>query len=215
MKFTTRMGFYPTREAIQKSLGFETATQQPTNFQHYTLTFVLFFFIMGLGVAVRSLGIVYSLVGGFAATTLSYILPAATYLVTRWRVDDQPSPTLTAAQTLTVTPTLSSKYCDEFKSPIFTPSFDAQSCSSSSRLLPSPAPNYCYSYYDEEDISTVDGGEIIPDDDDSECDENSVMAAESLQRPKIGFLDVIAVILVVWGLIVMSSSVYGVLKDQQ
>jgi sodium-coupled neutral amino acid transporter 11 len=68
-----RLGFYPTREAVQKALGFETATKQPNQVQHYTVTFVLFFFILLGGITVRSLGKVYGLVGGISATTLAFI----------------------------------------------------------------------------------------------------------------------------------------------
>lgn len=77
------MGFYPTREAVQKLLGFETATRQPSQMQHYLVTIVLFIVITLLGVSVRSLGKVYALIGGFAATFLAYILPAFACLVTR------------------------------------------------------------------------------------------------------------------------------------
>lgn len=77
-----RMAFLPTREAVQKLLGFETHTRQPTATQHYAVTAVLFLIIMYIGITVQSLGKVYALVGGFAATTLAYIIPAAAYLFT-------------------------------------------------------------------------------------------------------------------------------------
>lgn len=77
------MGFYPSREALQKSLGFETLEKQPTDFQHYGTTIGLSVILTILGVYVRSLGKVYALVGGVAATTLAYILPASAYLATR------------------------------------------------------------------------------------------------------------------------------------
>lgn len=77
------MGFYPTREAVQKLLGFETATRQPSQMQHYLVTIGLFLVITVLGISVRSLGKVYALIGGFAATFLAYILPAFACLVTR------------------------------------------------------------------------------------------------------------------------------------
>lgn len=77
------MGFYPAREAVQKLLGFETADRQPTRLQHYSVTVVVFMVILYLGVTVQSLGRVYALIGGFCATSLAYIVPAAAYLVTR------------------------------------------------------------------------------------------------------------------------------------
>ncbi|KAI9487551.1 MAG: transmembrane amino acid transporter protein-domain-containing protein [Benjaminiella poitrasii] len=83
MILTIPMGFYPTREAVQKILGFETAICQPSNSQHYVVTVVLFTVLTVLGIVVRSLGKVYALIGGFAATSLAYILPAIACLVTR------------------------------------------------------------------------------------------------------------------------------------
>ncbi|KAI8985820.1 transmembrane amino acid transporter protein-domain-containing protein [Pilobolus umbonatus] len=83
MILTIPMAFYPTREAVQKLLGFETATRQPNNIQHYTVTVALFVIITVLGIKIRSLGKVYALIGGFAATFLAYILPAIACLVTR------------------------------------------------------------------------------------------------------------------------------------
>lgn len=77
------MGFYPTREAVQKLIGFETKTQQPSQTQHYIVTVLLFAFITVLGISVRSLGKVYTLIGGFAGTCLSYVLPAAACLISR------------------------------------------------------------------------------------------------------------------------------------
>jgi sodium-coupled neutral amino acid transporter 11 len=76
------MSFHPTREAVQKSLGFETADKQPTNIQHYTTTILLFGVILGMSSIIKSLGTVYSVVGGFSATTLSNILPAFAYFIT-------------------------------------------------------------------------------------------------------------------------------------
>ncbi|KAI7906162.1 uncharacterized protein BX663DRAFT_254162 [Cokeromyces recurvatus] len=77
------MGFYPTREAVQKLLGFETATTQPNHIQHHVVTILLFTILTILGIVVRSLGKVYALIGGFAATFLAYILPAMACLITR------------------------------------------------------------------------------------------------------------------------------------
>ncbi|KAI8330607.1 transmembrane amino acid transporter protein-domain-containing protein [Chlamydoabsidia padenii] len=83
MILTVPMAFYPAREALQKSLGFETSDKQPTNTQHYITTIILSILITILGLYIRSLGKVYALIGGVAATTLAYILPALSYLVTR------------------------------------------------------------------------------------------------------------------------------------
>ncbi|KAI9490783.1 transmembrane amino acid transporter protein-domain-containing protein [Zychaea mexicana] len=244
MIFTIPMCFYPTREAVQKSLGFETATKQPTQVQHYIVTVVVFVILMATGITVNSLGKVYSLAGGFAATTLSNILPAAAHLVTRYR-RRQPaaaasaadcSPTLTTAPTLTVAPTLSTntnnyKILDD-KTTLSLPApivgSDVQSsCSSSPRVLPvnynhdngrgTPPPTYNYTYYpyDEEDVSTVDGAEMLADDSDSLSSYAS--AEEPLeqpqQRPRLQFLDIIAVVLIFWGLLVMFLSVSSVLTE--
>lgn len=77
------MAFYPAREALQKTLGFETSEKQPTSSQHYGSTILLSIVITLLGLYIRSVGKVYALIGGVAATTLAYILPAASYLATR------------------------------------------------------------------------------------------------------------------------------------
>ncbi|KAI9279801.1 hypothetical protein BY458DRAFT_12434 [Sporodiniella umbellata] len=77
------MAFHPTREAVHKLLGFETANRQSTQWQHYSVTLVLFVVITFLGITVRSLGKVYALIGGLAASCLAYILPALAYLLTR------------------------------------------------------------------------------------------------------------------------------------
>ncbi|RUS16905.1 hypothetical protein BC937DRAFT_90665 [Endogone sp. FLAS-F59071] len=74
------MGFYPARSAVQKSLGFETATRSPTTLQHYAVTFVLFFVTLAFGATLTRLGKVYQVVGGFASTYLAYIFPGLAYL---------------------------------------------------------------------------------------------------------------------------------------
>ena len=135
------MGFYPTREAVQKSLGFETATQQPTDWQHYTVTFILYAVLLATGVVIRSLGKVYALVGGLSATTLSFILPGAAYLVTRRCTNERVAPILTST-------TVVAAYDDFDKTPVFQ---DTASVASSSR------------YFDEEDASTVNGTEPMDD----------------------------------------------------
>ncbi|KAG1558289.1 hypothetical protein G6F49_004630 [Rhizopus delemar] len=83
MILTIPMAFHPTREAIQKLLGFETAERQPNKIEHYVVTLMLFIIITTLGITIRSLGKVYALIGGFAATCLAYILPSIAYLITR------------------------------------------------------------------------------------------------------------------------------------
>ncbi|KAL9555031.1 hypothetical protein MBANPS3_002541 [Mucor bainieri] len=192
MILTIPMGIFPTREAIQKSLGFETASKQPTNTQHYTVTIVLFAVILGLSVAVRSLGTVYSIVGGFSATTLAYILPAASYLVTRSVYyknmssqsilnSSQPKnfigvfPTLTGSTTLTPDE-------NDLKAPF---SWDTASCSSSSaRHL-----NF------DDDVATVDGEEINEPD----------LGMYASLKPT-WFLDIAAGMLIIWGFGVMFLS---------
>lgn len=219
MIFTIPMCFYPTREAVQKMLGFETATRQPTQMQHYVVTVLLFALLMGTGIAVRSLGKVYSLSGGIAATSLAFILPATCYLVTRWRsTTPYRVPTLTNAPTLSIPPppmppvlgsTLASKLIDDksallYASPL---SSDTQSCSS-----PRLTPVYpTYSYYDEEDVSTVDGGEILPDDSSDSASVKSV--SSMMERTTFGLLDFMAVCLILWGFFVMFVSVSSVLTE--
>ncbi|KAG0174469.1 hypothetical protein DFQ28_006461 [Apophysomyces sp. BC1034] len=83
MILTIPMAFYPTREAVQKSLGLETQTRQPTQVEHYILTVVLFLGITAIGISIRSLAKVYSVIGGFSASTLAYVLPAVAYLATK------------------------------------------------------------------------------------------------------------------------------------
>ncbi|KAI8388455.1 transmembrane amino acid transporter protein-domain-containing protein [Radiomyces spectabilis] len=148
MVLSIPVAFFPTREAVQKSLGFETATKQPTTFQHYIVTIVLFVILLITGVTVKSLGKVYALVGGVSATTLAFILPACAYLVTRRRTatstDVSVYPTLTASTA--VSP------MDEDKSPLVFS--DVASFASSSRTP----------IFDEEDVSTVDNYEMLDDD---------------------------------------------------
>ncbi|KAI9494094.1 transmembrane amino acid transporter protein-domain-containing protein [Zychaea mexicana] len=80
MVLTVPMAFYPARDAVQKSLGFETSEKQPTAIQHYGVSVVLFVVFLFFGVSVRSLGKVYSVVGGFASAYLAYIMPALAYI---------------------------------------------------------------------------------------------------------------------------------------
>jgi sodium-coupled neutral amino acid transporter 11 len=76
------MAFYPARDAIQKALGLDTAQKQPSNLQHYSLTVILFAVFLAMGVSLRSLGKVYSVVGGIASSFLAYIIPGYAYLKT-------------------------------------------------------------------------------------------------------------------------------------
>ncbi|CAO3680771.1 hypothetical protein G6F70_007879 [Rhizopus microsporus] len=186
MILTIPMGIFPTREAIQKSLGFETAKKQPSDVQHYTVTVLLFMVILSIGIAVRSLGTVYSLVGGFSATTLAYIIPAASYLVTRrvyLKNDMKPSnvavfPTLTGTTTTIVDES-------DIKTQL---SWDTSSIASSSRLF-------------DDDVSTVNG---------DPCEPMLVIHDKAL-RPG-WFLDVASVLLILWGFLVMFFSISGALR---
>ncbi|KAI7853258.1 transmembrane amino acid transporter protein-domain-containing protein [Circinella umbellata] len=81
MILTIPMGFYPTRESLQKLIGLETADRHPNKLEHVLITLVTFGTILYLGVTVHSLGKVYALVGGFCATTLAYIIPGTAYLL--------------------------------------------------------------------------------------------------------------------------------------
>ncbi|ORZ18039.1 transmembrane amino acid transporter protein-domain-containing protein [Absidia repens] len=80
MILTVPMAFYPARDAIQKTLGLETTQKQPNNLQHYSLTVILFTIFLATGVNLRSLGKVYSVVGGIASSCLAYIIPGYAYL---------------------------------------------------------------------------------------------------------------------------------------
>lgn len=163
MILTIPMGFYPTREAVQKILGFETATRQPSSFQHYAVTVGLSIVITTLGIVVRSLGKVYALIGGFAATFLAYILPALACLVTRRY------PAVVGTVTTILEDTETTK----------TPLLGGRSPSTSSG----------------DDIEVVTAPIIIDD-----------------SIPKFGLLDCSAVVLMVWGLVVMVFATSGVFK---
>lgn len=78
--FTVPMGFYPAREALQKSLGNDTPDRQPTKSQHYIVTIALFIGMLYIGATVQSLGKVYAFVGGLASSFIAYIIPGVTYL---------------------------------------------------------------------------------------------------------------------------------------
>jgi hypothetical protein len=74
------MAFYPARDAIQKTIGFETADRQPSPMQHYSVTVILFTIFLILGIQIHSLGKVYSIVGGIASSFLAYIIPGFAYI---------------------------------------------------------------------------------------------------------------------------------------
>lgn len=80
MVLTVPMAFYPARDAIQKTIGFEAEDRQPSPLQHYSVTVVLFTVFLIAGVNIHSLGKVYSVVGGIASSFLAYIIPAFAYI---------------------------------------------------------------------------------------------------------------------------------------
>lgn len=75
-----RMAFYPARDAVQKSLGFETECRQPTAVEHYGVTTIMFVILLAFGITVHSLGKVYAVVGGLASAYLAFIIPSLSYL---------------------------------------------------------------------------------------------------------------------------------------
>lgn len=186
------MGIFPTREAIQKSLGFETANKQPTNVQHYAVTFILFFVILGIAVAVKSLGTVYSVVGGFSATTLAYILPAASYLVTRnayyKNLEEQkstPSNIIGVFPTLTGTTTITPDETDLKAAALL---WDTNSIASSSKIF-------------DDDVATVDGDAM---------GEPELLIDKAL-KPSL-FMNCAAVLLILTGFVVMFFSLSAAIK---
>lgn len=188
------MGIFPTREAIQKSLGFETATKQPSNVQHYAVTFILFFVILGIAVAVKSLGTVYSVVGGFSATTLAYILPAAAYLVTRnayyKNIEDSKMASTIPQNIIGVFPTLTGTTTitpdeNDLKSTML---WDTNSIASSSKLF-------------DDDVATVDGDAI---------GEPELLLDKALQPS--WFMNIAAVLLIITGFVVMFFSLSAAIK---
>ncbi|KAI7903321.1 transmembrane amino acid transporter protein-domain-containing protein [Cokeromyces recurvatus] len=80
MVLTVPMAFFPARDAIQKTIGFETIGHQPTPMQHYSVTVILFAVFLILGIQINSLGKVYSVVGGVASSFLAYIIPGFAYI---------------------------------------------------------------------------------------------------------------------------------------
>ncbi|KAI8997506.1 transmembrane amino acid transporter protein-domain-containing protein [Pilobolus umbonatus] len=198
MILTIPTAIFPTREAIQKSLGFETSTKQPSDVQHYLVTVLLFAFTITTSICVTSLGTVYSLVGGFSATTLAYILPAISYLATRkaytkymdadttanvpnnaHNANNYLFPVLTSSTT--ITPDES-----DFKTPML---WETNSIASSSRHL----------LFD--DAATVDGVTI---------DEEITVDSRSLAP--CWYLDIAAGLLIIWGFSVMVLSVSSAIQ---
>ncbi|KAF7724956.1 hypothetical protein EC973_000537 [Apophysomyces ossiformis] len=80
MVLTVPMAFYPARDAVQKTLGFEKGHRQPSTLEHHVVTVILFAAFLMLGIYIRSLGRVYSVVGGLASSFVAYIAPGASYL---------------------------------------------------------------------------------------------------------------------------------------
>ncbi|CAO3595491.1 unnamed protein product [Absidia cylindrospora] len=226
MILTIPIAFHPTREAVQKTLGFETVTKQPTQLQHYTVTFVLFFIILFGGVTVRSLGKVYGLVGGVSATTLAFILPSMAYWVTskQYRSKSLGSkfvPSLSTAAVLAGTTSIE---------PVVTQSstlyhgisnnnntysgyyLDSGTTTEDKHLLWEVAStsSSARSPYDlDEDASTIGAG---MDDDLMSYGGADDMDAhdDSIGRSSL-FLDVMAVILFIWGFVVMALSISSIL----
>ncbi|OBZ88437.1 putative sodium-coupled neutral amino acid transporter 11 [Choanephora cucurbitarum] len=81
MILTVPMAFYPARDAVQKTIGFESGDRQPTSLEHYSVTVILFTVFLMFGVQIHSLGKVYSIVGGIASSFLAYIIPGLAYIV--------------------------------------------------------------------------------------------------------------------------------------
>lgn len=77
---TIPTAFYPAREALQMMLGFDSRQHRTSNAQHMIITFLLFAVMVSLGITVRSLGMVYGVVGGVTATMLNYMMPGLAYL---------------------------------------------------------------------------------------------------------------------------------------
>ncbi|KAI9301270.1 transmembrane amino acid transporter protein-domain-containing protein [Cunninghamella echinulata] len=204
MILTIPLGFYPTREAVQKVLGFETNDKQPNKWQHLTVTYVLFFVLLFAGVQIRSLGKVYGLVGGISATTLAFILPAAAYLVTTKQHLFRRASTTSMESALTKTSTLYYHYTNNtgitIEDKLMTTNnftWDVASTASSSRT---PL------FDEEEDTSTVNGGM-----DDSLSDMID-LNPDYIGKPNL-FLDIAAVVLFIWGFVVMVLSVSSVLSQ--
>lgn len=210
MVLTIPLGFYPTREAVQKVLGFETNDKQPNKWQHLIVTYVLFFVLLFAGVSVRSLGKVYGLVGGISATTLAFILPSAAYLVTTKQHLFRRNSASSMETTLTKASTLYNHYIinNNSNNGIVEDKLYYNNNNSSTNFIwdtASVASSSRTPLFDEEDASTVNGG---IDDTLSDVELNP----DYIGKPNL-FLDIAAVVLFFWGFIVMVLSVSSVLSQ--
>ncbi|KAI8991257.1 transmembrane amino acid transporter protein-domain-containing protein [Mycotypha africana] len=216
MILTIPTAIFPTREAIQKSLGFETATKQPTNTQHYAVTIILFAVVLSLAVSIRSLGTVYSIAGGFSATSLAYILPAVCYLTTRQiyfknqeKYYSQISPSSSASipnNIATVFPTLtgtSTLIAVPDESDLKTAAMAWDETNS----IASSSNNKLF----EDDLSTVDGDAYLVNE-EATADFARMMDDKALKPT--WWLDIAAGLLIIWGFVVMFCSLSSVFKSQ-
>jgi len=77
MFFTFPMEFFVVRHA---TFAIATPGKPVSAFMHIFVSLIWFSFILMVGVAVTNLGLILELTGGFSATFLAFILPAACYL---------------------------------------------------------------------------------------------------------------------------------------
>ncbi|CAO3653059.1 unnamed protein product [Cunninghamella echinulata] len=188
MILTVPMAFYPAREAIQKTLGFETSEKQPNAYQHYGITILISILLTILGIHVRSIGKVYALIGGFAATTLAYIIPATAYLKTR---------------------SISKYTQEESKQALLQHdnlshhSGESSNNRSTTNGIMTPAPT-----------STRRGTEVEENEEEQQIlvEEEPIVIDLDDGKP-CWFLDIGAVLLIVWGFVVMFFSTKSVIMD--
>lgn len=88
MFFTYPMEFFVTRHAFL-STAYEG--KEISDCVHYTTTIVIWAICLFIGVATSDLGFVLELTGGFAATFLGFILPAACYLCVANEKEQKPA----------------------------------------------------------------------------------------------------------------------------
>ncbi|KAI8979175.1 transmembrane amino acid transporter protein-domain-containing protein [Mycotypha africana] len=223
MILTVPMGFYPTREAVQKLLQLETATRQPSNLEHFSVTVILFTLITLLGIKIRSLGKVYALIGGFAATFLAYILPAAACLVTRRR------PVVIAANSncslfnkrhvIHASSSEAMATAGEHE-PLVTPStlVDIAVSATDLALMPSTISSESESSagttvkknddFDEVHITLIESVVL----EEEQVEDDVIRDEVEEEIPKFGWLDASAIFLIVWGFIVMVFATGGAFK---
>lgn len=182
------MAFYPAREAIQKTLGFETSEKQPNAYQHYGITILISILLTILGIYVRSIGKVYALIGGFAATTLAYIIPAAAYLKTR---------------------SISKYTQEESKQALLQHDNFSNHSGESSGNHSTTSGNVTST-----PVSTRRGTEVAEDNEESQIvvEEEPVVIDLDDGKP-CWFLDIGAILLIVWGFVVMFFSTKSVIMD--